>query len=109
MQNTLPVRVCPDAGEPLSAGFGLDPEPPDYEEGLETGLLPEDVRRLLTEAEGKRAREEAEETGMRSYVPSTLPSGRPELERVPRGEAAPLPDGGEPVPQPSPTPTPRPR
>ena len=76
----MPVHTCPSQGEPIIIDLTTETEPPDYEEGLSTGLLPE---------EGEGA-----DVGMRSYVPST-----------PAPQAEPL---LEPTPAPAPTPTPSP-
>jgi penicillin-binding protein 1A len=85
VQGTLPVPTCPSHGEPLVIDLATEPEPPDYEEGLETGLLPEEGAGV--------------DTGLRSYVPST-PAPQPP-------EAAPtLPPEPSAPPTPAPTPPP---
>jgi penicillin-binding protein 1A len=57
---TVPVSVCPDQGEALEPALAVEIEPPDFEEGQDTGVSPDQPP-----AEG--------DIGLRSYVPSTPP------------------------------------
>jgi penicillin-binding protein 1A len=95
VRTTVPVPVCPNQGEPLM----IDPaeiEPPDYEEGLVTGLP----------AAAAPAAAPQPTTEMQSYVPST-PRPRPVISPEPALSPPPLPDGEPPVrPMPLPSPSP---
>ncbi|HEX6738349.1 MAG TPA: PBP1A family penicillin-binding protein [Vicinamibacteria bacterium] len=57
---TVPVETCPDQGQPLMID-AAEQEPPDYEEGLETGLPLEEPPAAAPQPTNE----------MRSYVPST--------------------------------------
>jgi penicillin-binding protein 1A len=97
VRTTVPVPVCPNQGEPLMIDASQI-EPPDYEEGLETGLP----------AAAAPAAAPQPTTEMQSYVPSTprpraVISPEPALSPPP----LPLPDDEPPV-RPTPTPSPSP-
>jgi penicillin-binding protein 1A len=85
LRNNAPVTACPNQGEPQFYEATAEPEVPDYEEGLQTGLGIEEV-----------GEEKPPPDQPRFYTPSTPPSVTP----------ASLPVEAAPMPEPTPTPLP---
>jgi membrane peptidoglycan carboxypeptidase len=96
IRGMAPVAVCPHQGQPEPLDLVADYDLPDYEEGMQTGLLPEDIPSPRPEdadadAEEKDEDDEDDEEGLRSYVPSSPRPGSPAPEEPVEPSAAPSP------------------
>ena len=58
IQGAVPMTVCPSQGQIMTAELPPLPALPDYEEGMQTGIPPEDLPRPVTPAEVARGGEE---------------------------------------------------
>jgi len=81
VQGAVPVTVCPSQGPIMTADMLPLPPLPDYEEGMETGVPPEELPEIVTPA--------GETEPMRSYTPSSpVPGASPAVSGAPAAPAA---------------------
>jgi hypothetical protein len=127
VQGAVPVTVCPSQGPIMTAENLPLPPLPDYEEGMETGVPPDELPRTIPPGgepvrlgDGTTATEpmrsytpsspmpapSAAATGTEAPSPAPKPSARPAA--PPAEERAEPPREASPDPGPSPTPSPGP-
>jgi hypothetical protein len=104
LRGAAPVAVCPNHGQPEPLDLTAGAEPPDYEEGLQTGLEPDDLPPPEAVPADEREGEDAEDRGDddKTAAPADPPSPSP--------APSPSPDAAHPatVADPSPAPSPSP-
>jgi 1A family penicillin-binding protein len=131
IQGAVPMTVCPSQGPIITADMMPLPELPDYEEGMETGVPPEEVPPTVTPADVARLDEETSSVppsaapvapapaaaspdvttapAVEGPTPAPAATRRPPPESKPATPAPPAtPAEEEPAPAPSPTATPSP-
>jgi 1A family penicillin-binding protein len=82
LSSSAPVTACPNQGEPQFFDAALEAEPPDYEEGLLTGLAAQEAAELEQLPEQEEAPPADQPRFYTPHEPKPEPSVEPEEEPV---------------------------